>query len=166
MADEYWAPMLKDFVQELRDSCERRTSARAVTHLVEQRAREAVAKRRAKLEEGKVGELTLSKMIRLMIERQPKLLERFHELDPEGTTKVPRKKFVQVLNEECGECDWLKAIQFLKISEKVGKIYIVDYDEVLTRYRVVVHISSMGFVGQVLSDIMEALQKKGERIDE
>ena len=43
-----------------------------------------------------VGELTLSKMIRLMIERQPKLLERFHELDPEGTTKVPRKKFVQV----------------------------------------------------------------------
>ena len=44
--------------------------------------------------------------------------------------------------------------------------YIVDYDEVLTRYRVVVHISSTGFVGQVLTDIMEALKKKGERIDE
>ena len=44
--------------------------------------------------------------------------------------------------------------------------YIVDYDEVLTRYRVVVHISSMGFVGQVLTDIMDKLKQKGERIDE
>ena len=49
----YWAPALSEFASELRDACERKTAARAVTHLVEMRAREAVAKRRAKLEEGK-----------------------------------------------------------------------------------------------------------------
>ena len=49
---------------------------------------------RVKAEEsfGAVGPLTMIKMQRLLIEFEPKLWDKFQELDKEGTTKLPRKQ--------------------------------------------------------------------------
>ena len=77
---------------------------------------------RVKAEEsfGAVGPLTMIKMQRLLIEFEPKLWEKFQELDTEGTTKLPRKQVIEILSEVCGKLDWLTAMKYWKASDKYG----------------------------------------------
>jgi protein phosphatase len=162
--DEYWAPPRIQFATQLQQSFSIGAEPRALLKNLETTAQSKHAEEILREEEGKMGPMTVRKMIRLLVESLPVLYSRFQAMDKDGTTKLPRREVCDVLDEVCGKSDWEKVIKYWGISQKIGKKFVVDYDEFLTRFRVEINASCRGWMGEIMDTVFDKLMADGEEL--